>query len=146
MSRCRARGGGTTGLAALILALAMAGCASSSAPPSGPTDAGGAAISDRSQRPERRLPCARQLAAFLAIAGLGLADLKDVRVREDRLAGGQPGEQVGHWHVSGRPTTCARGRLEVIILSDCAIDDWEATGGCRLPALEPTPPLPPPPG
>lgn len=85
-----------------------------------------------------KVPCRRNVEAFLAVGGMTLADMADVRVREDRLAGGQPGEQVGHWHLTGRPPACASGRLELIVLADCAIDRWETTNGCRLPAYEPT--------
>lgn len=81
-------------------------------------------------------PCRSSVEAFLGMGGLSLARMETVTVREERLNGGQPGEQVGYWSVAGRPETCTSGAVTLTILPDCSIDSWTTSGGCRIPGLE----------
>jgi hypothetical protein len=124
----------------LMAMLAIAGCrgpATTAAATASPTGASAPAAA-LPPLPWPKVPCRRNVEAFLAVGGMRLADLADVQVREDRLAGSQPGEAVSHWHVSGRPPSCGTGRLDLVVLPDCGIDEWATSGGCRLPAYEPS--------
>ncbi len=86
--------------------------------------------------PWPKTPCRASVEAFLAVGGLSLARMETVTVREERLNGGQPGEQVGYWVLTGRPATCDRGDIALTILPNCAISSWKTSGGCRVPGLE----------
>ncbi len=86
--------------------------------------------------PWPKTPCRASVEAFLSMGGLSLAQMQTVAVREERLNGGQPGEQVGYWILGGRPETCAGGGITLTILPNCAISSWKTSGGCRVAGLE----------
>jgi hypothetical protein len=86
--------------------------------------------------PWPKTPCRATVDAFLGMGGLSLGQMETLAVREERLNGGQPEEQVGHWIVSGRPATCANGDIALTLLPDCSISSWTTSGGCRIAGLE----------
>ena len=83
-----------------------------------------------------KTPCRGSVESFLGVGGLSLARRQTLTVREERLNGGQPGEQVGFWQLTGRPATCAKGDIALTVLPDCAIYSWRTSGGCRVAGLE----------
>jgi hypothetical protein len=83
-----------------------------------------------------KTPCRASVEALLARGGLSLAQMETLTVREERLNGGQPGEQVGHWYLTGRPATCSSGHVAMTILPNCAISSWRTNGGCRVAGIE----------
>ena len=118
-------------LAALVMVSPLVG-ACAPREPSAAADAGPAV-------PWPRTPCRASVEAFLTMGGLSLARMQTLTVREERLNGGQPGEQVGHWDLSARPETCVSGSgIAFTVLPDCSISSWKTYGGCRVAGLEPS--------
>ncbi|MFO1153245.1 MAG: hypothetical protein U1E42_06215 [Rhodospirillales bacterium] len=118
-------------IAALVL-LPAAGCAPRSSTPADKAETEPA-------MPWPKTPCRASVEAFLAMGGLSLAQMQTFSVREERLNGGQPGEQVGYWDLSGRPETCVSGSgVAFTVLPDCSISSWKTYGGCRVAGLEPS--------
>jgi hypothetical protein len=116
------------GLATLLLLLA-GGCAPKEPAPAETARAAPAV-------PWPKTPCRFTVEAFLDMGGLSLAKMETLNVREERLNGGHPGEELGYWVVSGRPATCSSGDVALTVLPDCSIHSWKARGGCRIAGLE----------